>query len=244
MNENSTVENLGRMHIKAMAGVYHQSLTDQHYNQCTTDELLTLLVDAEWEHRQKTHIESLVRQAGFKQAASPQNIDYQTNRNLDRNVIERLLNLQFPEQAENIITTGPTGCGKSYLAQCLGGNKACQMLYRTHYHPATRFLDKVKLARLDGSYSKMIRSAGKVPLLIIDDFWLAPIDQSARAALLDLVKERYDKGATIIATQITVDQWHPLIGESTMADAILDRLVYSSHRITLESLRKKKKLTT
>jgi DNA replication protein DnaC len=244
MNENNTVEKLRRMHLKAMAGLYHQSLTDQHYSHCTTDELLTLLVDAEWEHRQKTRIESLIRHAGFKQNASPQNIDYQSNRNLDRNVIERLLNLQFLEKAENIIITGPTGCGKSYLAQCLGV-KACQMLHRTHYYPATRFLDKVKLARLDGSYSKMIRTAGKVPLLIIDDFLLTPVDQAARAALLDLVEERYDKGATIIATQIPVDQWHPLIGESTMADAILDRLVYSSHRITLagESLRKKKKLT-
>lgn len=244
MNENNTVEKLRRMHLSTMARLYHQTLSDQHYAHCTADELLALLVDAEWEHRQKTRIESLIRQAGFKQIVSPQDIDYMTNRNLDRNVLERLLNLQFLDKAENIIITGPTGCGKSFLAQCLGV-KACQMLNRTHYYPAIRFLDKVKLARLDGSYSKMIRTIGKLPLLIIDDFLLTPVDQTTRSALLDLIEERYEKGATIISTQIPVEQWHPLIGESTMADAILDRLVYSSHRITLtgESLRKKKKLT-
>lgn len=244
MNENNTVEKLRRLYLGAMARLYHQSLTDQHYTHYTADELLTLLVDAEWEHRQKTRIESLIRQACFKQIVSPQDIDYMTNRSLDRNVLDRLLNLQFLEKAENIIITGPTGCGKSFLAQCLGV-KACQMLNRTHYYPATRFLDKVKLARLDGSYSKMIRTIGKLPLLIIDDFLLTPVDQTTRTALLDVIEERYEKGATIISTQIPVEQWHPLIGESTMADAILDRLVYSSHRITLtgESLRKNKKLT-
>jgi DNA replication protein DnaC len=119
------------------------------------------------------------------------------------------------------------------------------MLHRTLYFPTSRFLDKVKLAKLDGSYSKMIKTIGKAPLLILDDFLLTPVDQAGRSALLDLVEERYDKAATIIATQIPVPEWHGLIGESTVADAILDRLVYSSHRIELtgESLRKKKKLS-
>jgi len=244
MNENNTVEKMRRMNLKAMAGLYHQCLTRQNENSYTTDELLTLLIDTEWEHRQKNRIDSLVKQAGFKQAASAHNIDYQSSRNLDRNVVERLLTLQFISNSENIIITGPTGSGKSYLAQCLG-IKACQLLHRTLYYPTSRFLDKVKLAKLDGSYSKMIRAIGKAPLLILDDFLLTPVDQSARTALLDIVEERYDKGATIIATQIPVAQWHELIGESTMADAILDRLVYSSHRIELtgESLRKKKKLS-
>lgn len=244
MNENSTVEKMRRLHLKAMAGLYNQSLTDQHYSHYTTDELLALLVDAEWEHRQKTRINSLIRLAAFKQSASPQNIDYQASRNLDKNVIERLLSLQFLDKAENIIITGPAGSGKSYLAQCMGV-KACQFLIKTHYYATSRLLDKAKLARLDGTYHKMIKAAGKVPLLILDDFLLTPVDQAARTTLLDIFEERYDKAATIIATQIPVEQWHALIGESTMADAILDRLVYTSHRLTLqgESLRKKKKLS-
>lgn len=244
MNENSTVEKMRRLHLKTMAGLYHQSLTDQHYSHCTTDELLTLLVDAEWEHRQKTRINSLIKLAAFRQSASPQNIDYQASRNLDKNVLDRLLSLQFLDKAENIIITGPTGSGKSYLAQCIGV-KACQFLFRTHYYATSRLLDKAKLARLDGTYHKMIKAVGKVPLLILDDFLLTPVDQAARTTLLDIIEERYDKGSTIIATQIPVEQWHGLIGESTMADAILDRLVYASHRIALqgESLRKKKKLS-
>lgn len=244
MNENNTVEKMRRMNMKAMAGLYHQSLTGLNENNYTIDEFLSLLIDTEWEHRQKNRIDSLIKQAGFKHVASPGNIDYHTNRNLDRNVMERLLTLQFLSNAENIIITGPTGSGKSTLAQCIGV-KACQFLNRTLYYPASRFLDKVKLAKLDGSYSKMIKNTGKAPLLILDDFLLTPVDQSARTAILDLVEERYDKGSTIIATQIPVAQWHSLIGESSMADAILDRLVYSSHRIELtgESLRKKKKLS-
>ena len=192
----------------------------------------------------KNRIDNLIKQAGFKYTASTGNIDYQSSRNLDRKVVDRLLTLQFLSNAENIIITGPTGSGKSYLAQCLGV-QACQMLHRTLYFPASRFLDKVKLAKLDGSYSKMVKSIGKAPLLILDDFLLTPVDQAGRSALLDLVEERYDKAATIIATQIPVADWHGLIGESTVADAILDRLVYSSHRIELtgESLRKKKTLS-
>ncbi len=244
MNENNTVEKMRRMNLKAMAGLYHQCLTRQDDNSYTTDEFLSLLIDTEWEHRQKNRIDNLIKQAGFKHVASPANIDYQSSRNLDRNVVERLLTLQFLFNTENIIITGPTGSGKSYLAQCLGV-KACQMLHRTLYYPTSRFLDKARLAKLDGTYSKMIKATGKAPLLILDDFLLTPVDQAARTALLDLVEERYDKEATIIATQIPVAQWHDIIGESTIADAILDRLVYSSHRIELtgESLRKKKALS-
>ncbi|WPV70548.1 IS21-like element helper ATPase IstB [Chitinophaga sp. LS1] len=244
MNENSTIEKMHRMHMKAMAGLYHQALSDHLYNNYTTDEFLTLLIDTEWEHRQKSKIDGLIKKAGFKQVASPQNIDYQSNRNLDRNVIERLLTLQFLERSENIIITGPTGSGKSFLGHCLA-TRACQFLYRTQYYPVARLLDKAKLARLDGTYSKLIKAIAKIPLIMLDDFLLTTVDQAAGSTLLDLIEERYEKKATIIATQIPVDQWHGLIGESTMADAILDRLVYSSHRIALtgESFRKKKKLS-
>jgi DNA replication protein DnaC len=244
MNENNTVEKMRRMKLKTMAGLYHQCLNRPDEKSYTTDEFLTLLIDAEWEHRQKSRIDNLIKQAGFKLVASAGNIDYQSSRNLDRNVVERLLTLQFLSSAENIIITGPTGSGKSYLGQCLGV-QACQMLHRTLYFPTSRFLDNVKLAKLDGTYSKMIKFIGKAPLLILDDFLLAPVEQAGRSALLDLVEERYDKAATIIATQIPVAEWHGLIGESTVADAILDRLVYSSHRIELtgESLRKKKTLS-
>src|ERR1044072_9465563 len=128
MNENSTVEKMRRMNLKAMAGLYHQSLNRPDDKTYTTDEFLTLLIDIEWEHRQKSRIDNLIKLASFKHAASAANIDYQNSRNLDRNVIERLLTLHFLANLENIIITGPTGSGKSYLAQCLGV-QACQMLH-------------------------------------------------------------------------------------------------------------------
>ena len=243
MNENSTVEKMRRMNLKAMAGLYHQSLNRPDDKSYTTDEFLTLLIDTEWEHRQKNRIDNLIKQAGFKHAASAGNIDYQSSRNLDRNVVERLLTLQFLSNLENIIITGPTGSGKSYLAQALG-NLACQMLYKTRYFITGRFFDAAKLARLDGTYVKFMNQIEKTDLLILDDFGLHSMDQTSRQILLDLIEQRHGSRSTIIGSQIPVSEWHGLIGEGTIADAILDRVVYSSHRIDLkgDSLRKKQRL--
>lgn len=155
-----------------------------------------------------------------------------------------MLGLGFLHRKENLIITGPTGCGKSFLAQCLGV-KACQLLHRTQYYNTARFFDEAKLARLAGTYHKLLKRLQRTELLILDDFGLCSIDQAARAVLMDVIEERYEKSSTIIATQIPVAQWHELIGGNTIADAILDRLVFSSHRLELkgESMRKQKQLS-
>lgn len=243
MNEQSTVEKMRLMRLKAMAKLYYQAVTENTYTDLGTDEFIGLMVDHEWEDRQHRKISNLVKRAAFKTNASAQNIDYQSQRNLDKTMIQRLLSLSFLKNAENIIITGPTGTGKSYLAQTLG-HQACQMLHKTRYFITARFFDQAKLARLDGTYLKFITQLHRTPLLILDDFGLHGMDKVDRQVLLDLVEERHQKASTIFSSQIPVSGWHELIGEGTIADAILDRIAYSSHRIELEgnSLRKKQKL--
>lgn len=245
MNEHHTVEKMRHMRMNAMAALYHRSITEHLYQDYSLDDFLSLLVDTEWESRQSRNIENLIQRAGFRQAASAADVDYLSRRNLDKTVFERLLSLNFMNKRENLIITGPTGSGKSYLAQCIG-IKACQQLHKTIYYNTSRFFDLAKLARLDGSYPKLITRIQKAELLILDDFGLATIDQAARNVLMDIIEDRYDKASIIIATQIPVSDWHALIGENTIADAILDRIVFPSHRIELEgeSLRKKKQLSS
>ena len=243
MNQQTTVEKMKNLRLFGMAETYHQSLKEHLYRDYTLDQFTALLVDQEWEERQNRRVKSLVKQACFRSQISSHDIDYTTNRNLDKNQFERLLGLNFLKQAENIIFTGPTGVGKSYLAQAIG-IAACQMLYKVQYYNTARLMEQVKIAKLDGTYVKLLKRIQKMDLLILDDFGLNPFDQYARQALMDILEDRYGKSSTIVVSQIPVAQWHGTIGEGTIADAILDRLVHASHRISLdgESLRKKKKL--
>src|SRR5690606_32892863 len=155
-------------------------------------------------------------------------------------VLYRWVTLDFVKQNQNIIITGPTGVGKSYLAQPIG-NHACTMLCNTVYFNTAKLMELFRAARLDGTYLRLIKKINRSPLLILDDFGLAPFDPNSRQTLMDLVEDRHDQSSTIITSQIPVNKWHELIGEGTIADAILDRIVNSAHRISLngKSLRKK-----
>jgi DNA replication protein DnaC len=244
MNTFNTVEKMKAMRMNSMADIYHQSLTQNVYQQMNQDEFTALMIDTEWEDRQHRKIARLITNAHFQTNASAADIDYKSARKLDKMVAQRLLSLVFMKSNENIIITGPTGVGKSYLAQALG-HQACQMLHTTRYFVTSRFFDEARLAKLEGTYLKMIKQLAQVNLLIIDDFGLSSIDKTDRQVLLEIIEERHQKQSTIISSQIPVSAWHDLIGEGTIADAILDRLVYSSHRIELqgESLRSKQQLS-
>ena len=241
MNTNHTIEKLRKMRLTAMAELHRNHLSDNRIEGLTPDQYLALLTDHQWEDLQNRKIKRLITQAAFKQGATLVDIDYLHNRNLDRNMFERLAALDFIQKKENLIITGASGVGKSYIAQALG-HQACMMDKRTLYTNTARLMKRLKLSKVDGTYLKELGKLLKVDLLILDDFGLQSFDNHDREALMDIIDERHNKNATIIASQIPVSAWYDIIGESTIADAILDRIVNSSHRINLtgESLRKGK----
>ena len=239
MNNNQTVEKLRKMRIMAMADLHLQNVKNNLLSDVTADEYIGMLTDHEWEDRQHKKISRLLNQAGFKQKSSLTEINYAEARNLDKNMFQRLSSLDFMKKSENIIITGPSGVGKSFLAQALG-NQACMLGHKVLYTNTARYFTKLKLAKVDGTYIKEIQKLLKIDLLILDDFGLQAFDNHAREALMDIIDDRFNNNSTIVSSQIPVSTWYDIIGEGTIADAILDRLVNSSHRIDLkgESLRK------
>ncbi|RAV27387.1 IS21-like element helper ATPase IstB [Sinomicrobium soli] len=239
MNNDQTIEKLRHMRLTAMAELHLRHLKENQLQDLTADEYLGLLVDHQWEDRQNKKIDRLYKQARFRQKASLEEVSYTQGRNLDKNMFLRLGSLDFITRRENIILTGASGVGKSFLAQALG-HQACNMGHKTIYAITGRLLKKLKLSKVDGTYLKELQKLLKADLLILDDFGLQAFDNHARESLLDIIDDRYHKTSTIIASQIPVSAWYDLIGEGTIADAILDRIVNSSHRIDLkgESLRK------
>jgi DNA replication protein DnaC len=244
MNQEQTIERMKNMRLLGMANTHYTNVHDQLCQDYTIDQYIALLVDQEWEHRHNRKMNTLLKNARFRAQANIDNIDYTAHRGLDKNAFERLTSLGFLSKNQNIIITGPTGIGKSYLAQAIG-RKACIELHRTLYYSTARLIDEIHLARIQGTYHKLITKIQKTKLLILEDFGLIPFDQNGRQAIMDIVEHKYDQSSLIITSQIPVANWHQLIGEGTIADAILDRIVYNSHRIVLEgeSLRKNTKLT-
>lgn len=242
MNSQTTIEKMKQMRLYAMADLYYRSLQEGLYSDYTLDQWLAMLVDTQWEDKQNRKIANLMKLAGFKTHASSGDVDYTASRNLDKTVFERLLSLEFIKKGQNVIFEGPTGVGKSYLAQVIGC-VACRMLYKTLYFNTPRLMESVKLAKLEGNYIKLLNRIKKAPLLILDDFGLQPMDQQGRQALMDIIEDRHSQAATIVASQVPVDGWYDIIGEETIAEAILDRLIHTAHRINLqgESMRKKMK---
>jgi DNA replication protein DnaC len=239
MNNNQTLEKLKQMRLSAMATLHLQQLENNLYTDMTCDEYLAILVDHEWEQRQQQRIDRLFKQACFKQKASIAEVSFTGQRNLDKNMFNRLATMDFIAKKENIIITGASGVGKSFLAQALG-SQACLNIKKVRYTNTARLFANLKLAKLDGTYLKELKKLNKMDLLILDDFGLQAFDKQARESLMDIIDDRYQSCSTIISSQIPVSVWYDIIGEGTIADAILDRIVNSSHRINLkgESLRK------
>jgi len=240
MTSSTTLNKLSHMKLLGMLRSYQSMLTNRMHDDLTHDEVIDTLVQCEWEDRENKKINRHLRRARFRYPASIEEIDFTSRRGLDKNQMLRLADGTFLEKRENILITGATGVGKSYLSSALG-HQSCQLGYRTLYFNTQKLFTRLKMLKADGSYIREISRIEKHDLLILDDFGLAPLDNVARMILLEIIEDRHNRKSTIISSQLPVAKWYEIIGESTIADAILDRMVHSAHRIELkgESLRKK-----
>ena len=184
----------------------------------------------------------LTRQAGFRYNAYMEDIDYDTPRNFNRNQMERLATLDFVREGQNLFITGPTGTGKSTLAEAIA-RRACENGIKTFYPSAPKLLNKLRSAKAKGTYEADMKKNEKCPLLVLDDLFIIGLDSKERPILLDIIEDRHGRKSMIITSQMPVSEWYDAIGDPTMADAILDRIVHTAHRIELtgESMRKIKR---
>jgi DNA replication protein DnaC len=245
MNINSTLKQLKDLKLHGMYKAFEAAINTREHESLTADELLTLLVEAELNLRQTIRIRNNVFRAKFRYTASIEELNFSQSRNLNKNQLIRIADCSFIDKKDNIIITGATGVGKSYIATALG-HQACIKGYKVRYYNMTKLFSSLKMSKADNTYLKEIGRIEKQDLLILDDFGLHPIDPSTRLALLEIIEDRHSKSSTIIASQVPVIKWHELLGEQTIADAILDRIIHSAQRIELkgESLRKKQAKTT
>jgi DNA replication protein DnaC len=232
-----------RMRFHGMFRAFKSSLEDGKADNLTADEMVAQLIDAEWDERYNRSIDIKVKKAKFRYKAAIEDMYYSSDRNIDKNQVMRFTDCSFIKKAENILITGSTGIGKSYIATALGYH-ACSMGYRVAYHNVPKLFSKLKMAKADASYLREVGKIERQQLLILDDFGIQPFDQQSRSILMELIEDKYGKGSLIITSQIPVNKWYEVIGEQTVADAILDRVVHNAHRLELkgESLRKKQKL--
>lgn len=241
MNE-ITLTKMKQMKLYGMYGTFKTAIETGKTDDYTLDQFISMMIETEWDDRKTRRIERAIKNAKFHYKASIENIIYEDHRNIEKNKVLRLAECNFVEQNENIIITGSTGVGKSYLATALG-YQACIEGYRVMYLNTTKLFSKLKMAKADGSYLKELGKIERQHLIILDDFGLQLLDSQNRIALLEIIEDRHGMGSIIITSQIPVKGWYDIIGEKTIADAILDRLIHQSHRIELggESMRRKRK---
>jgi DNA replication protein DnaC len=245
MLNNPTLEKLRSLKLSGMVKALEEQIGIPDLKELTFEQRLGLLVDREVTERQNRKLQTHLKKAKLRLNASLEDIDYRHPRGLDKSLTLSLASCQWIQEHNNILITGPTGVGKSYLA-CALAQKACRQDYRTLYFRLSRLLQELAMARGDGRYGKMLINLAKNDLLVIDDWGLVPLDDHGRRDILEILEDRHNVRSTIVTSQIPVQNWHEIIGDPTLADAILDRLVHNAYKITLkgESMRKKLKSLT
>lgn len=244
MSFRATIEKMNAMKLYGMVRILGET-SPEALSDLSHDELLAMLIDAEEDHRKTNRLKRLLRTSGMKSKATLEVVDFAASRGIDKNVMKRLGDCSFIEKAESIHITGPTGAGKSFLAQVLG-NEACTRGYTVLYYGFSKLMNHLRMGKADNSYEKRMAKIHRANLLILDDFGLEMLDQHSRIAFYDILEERYDRKSFILVSQVPVKSWHSIIGEPTIADAICDRIAHGSHSIQLrgDSYRRKKGLQT
>lgn len=238
-----TVRKLHEMRLSAMAESFQAQLLDPGFQELSFEERFSMLVDLEWSRRKSNRLAALIRKADFQQTnACIEDVEYHADRKLDRTQILRLGTSAYIHDKHNIIIMGASGAGKTYLA-CAFGIAACRNFLPVKYIRLPELLNELAVARGEGIFGRVMKAYKKVPLLILDEWLLVSLKESEARDLLEIVEARHQTGSTIFCSQFTPGGWHSKIGESTLADAILDRIVHSSYSITIEgkdSMRKRK----
>jgi DNA replication protein DnaC len=241
---NETLEKLRQLRLFGMYDAFKTNLETSVKESLTADQFIALLVASQWDDRRNRSVERAVRIAGFRYKASLEQIDYSIERGLDKNQVHRLAALDFIKERKDLFITGSTGTEKSYLATALG-YQACQNDYKVMYVNTVKLMGQLKLAKAKGTILAELKRIERVDLLILDDFGLQPFDPQSRISLLDIIGDRHQKRSTVVTSQIPVNEWYDIIGEKTIADAVLDRIVHHSLRVELygESLRRRNSKT-
>jgi DNA replication protein DnaC len=240
MLKNQTLEAMRRLKLFGLARAYEQQLEQPAAAELSFDERLALLVSTEETTRDERRQERLLKQARLRQSsACIEDIDYRHPRGLERSRMAQLITCDFIRGRQNLLLVGPTGTGKSWLA-CAFGQAACRQGLSARYERVPRLLETLRLSRGDGSFGKKLQTLAKIDLLILDDFGLKPLTQAEKHDLLEIIEDRHGLRSTIVTSQLPVKVWHEYLGEPTVADALLDRLLNNAHRLELhgESLRK------
>jgi len=241
-----TLEKLYTMKLNGMADAFQQQLEDTDIAGLSFEERFGLLVDQQWSWKENRALARRLAQARFKISAAVEDIDFRHSRGLDRKLIRSLTaDSRWVRQHHNLFLLGPTGIGKSYLA-CALAQKACRDGYTALYTRSSQLFRDLAVARADGSLPRRLLRLSRLDVLIVDDWAMAPLNEVERRDFLEICDERYQRRSTILTSQLPVAKWHVQIGDPTLADSILDRLVHNAHRIELEgeSLRKKRARTS
>lgn len=238
MND-ETIDKMKQMKLYGMARAFLTTFESGSSESYTPDELLSLLIDSEWDDRYNRKLERSITRATFRYKTSMEQISFDANRLTHKNEILRLAECDFIKKKENLLIIGSTGIGKSFIA-CALGHQACSQGYRVLYQQCSKLFAKLKMAKADGSYLKELARLERHDLLILDDFGLQPLEAHNRNSLMEIIEDRHGQKSTIFTSQVPVNKWHEIIGEKTIADAILDRIVHDAHRLELkgESMRK------
>lgn len=224
-----TLDKLAELHLKGMV----QALQDDPHIEPEFEARLLTLLDAEELFRKERSLHWKLKAAGLRQNARPEELDFKAGRNLDRALFQRLCGPEWLREKRNAVITGPTGVGKTFLA-CALAHEACQNLFNVRYFRTPRLLSELAVARAQGTTRTKLASIAKIDLIVLDDWLLAPLSDLERRDLLEILDDRYERRSTMICAQIPVEHWHEAIGDPTLADAILDRLVHNAYRLNIE----------